>query len=299
MKNVDCKLHGIIPAIVTPMNEDGRINHRLLERQTEYLMNAGVNGLFACGGTGEGAYLTTQEKREVYHTIRGVVGKHIFLCLAVINSNTAATLQELKELEDCDADFLVSTTPFYHGANQTDILQHYKAVAANATAPIIVYNIPSATHNPIALETIEELSSLDNVAGVKDSSGNFIQFSRGLFGPRSDAFAWIQGEDYLCAPALLCGGNGMVSGLSNAYVEPYVTMYAACEAGDAEKMMECQARINDLYRIIHSCGNGNAAIKAVTELEGRGSRWMRQPSFTLNDAQIRTIAQITEEYKNA
>lgn len=300
MKNeVTCKLHGVIPAIVTPMNEDGSVNYGLLEKQTDYLMNAGVNGLFVCGGTGEGAYLTTEEKRQVYQTIRSVVGKKLFLCLAAINSNTPATLREMKALEDCDADFLVSTTPFYHGATQKDILEHYKQVIAQASAPVIVYNIPSATHNPIALETVLELSQLDNVAGTKDSSGNFISFSKGLFGTRKEGFAWIQGEDYLCAPALLCGGDGMVSGLSNARVEPYVEMYAAWLDGDLEKVKKCQSRINDMYRIIHSCGNGNAAIKAVTELSGRGSRWMRQKSFTLNDDQIAVIAKIMDEYEQA
>lgn len=292
-----CKLHGVIPAIVTPMNEDGSVNYSLLEKQADYLMNAGVNGLFVCGGTGEGAYLTTEEKRQVYKTIRSVVGKRLFLCLAAINSNTPATLREMAALEDCDADFWVSTTPFYHGANQKDILEHYRQVAARANAPIIVYNIPSATHNNIDLETVLTLSQLDNVAGTKDSSGNFIAFSKGLFGPRKEGFAWIQGEDYLCAPALLCGGDGMVSGLSNARVEPYVAMYQAYLAGDTQEVTHCQSRINDMYRIIHSCGNGNAAIKAVTELSGRGTRWMRQHSFSLNDEQVERIRVIMEEYE--
>lgn len=292
-----CKLHGVIPAIVTPMNEDGSVNYDLLEKQADYLMNAGVNGLFVCGGTGEGAYLTTEEKHQIYKTIRGTVGKRLFLCLAAINSNTPATLREMKALEDCDADFWVATAPYYHGANQLDILEHYRQVAAQASAPVIVYNIPSATHNNIELETVLTLSQLDNVAGTKDSSGNFVAFSKGLFGPRKEGFAWIQGEDYLCAPALLCGGDGMVSGLSNARVEPYVAMYQAHLAGDAAEVARCQARINAMYRIIHSSGNGNAAIKAVTELSGRGSRWMRQRSFTLDDKQIACIRQIMAQYE--
>ena len=96
----ECKLHGVIPAIVTPMNEDGSVNYGLLEKQADYLMNAGVNGLFVCGGTGEGAYLTTEEKRQVYKTIRATVGKRLFLCLAAINSNTPATVREMAALAD-------------------------------------------------------------------------------------------------------------------------------------------------------------------------------------------------------
>jgi 4-hydroxy-tetrahydrodipicolinate synthase len=296
-----CKLHGVIPAICTPMNEDGSINYALLEKQADYLIEAGVNGLFVCGGTGEGAYLTSQEKKQVYKTVRAVAEKKVFVCLAVINSNTPATLAEMDFLNDCDADFIVSTAPFYHGADQRVIREHFKEVFAHANAPVIIYNIPSATHNPIDLDTICALSEMDNVAGVKDSSGNFVQFSRGLFGTRNSAlFAWIQGEDYLCGPSLLCGGDGMVTGLGNAKVEPYVEMYRAYEAGDNDTIKKCQAKINFMYKIIHGAGygNGNGAIKAVTELNGRGSRWMREKALTLDDQKCADIAKIMEAYES-
>lgn len=293
------KLHGVIPAICTPMNEDGSINFSLLEKQADYLIEAGVQGLFVCGGTGEGAYLTSHEKKQVYKTVRSVAGKRIFICLAVINSNTPATLTEMDFLSDCDADFIVSTSPYYHTANQQVIREHFKKVLAHANAPVIIYNIPSATHNPIELETIYEICELENVAGVKDSSGNFIAFSRALFGKRNNKFAWIQGEDYLCGPSLLCGADGMVTGLGNAKVEPYIEMYKAYEVGDNEKIMQCQAKINVLYRIIREAGygNGNGAIKVVTELNGRGSRWMREKALTLGDEDYFSIARIMEEYE--
>lgn len=290
-----CKLHGVIPAIVTPMKEAGDVDYSLLEKQTTYLVEAGVDGLFICGGTGEGAYLTTQEKLDVFKTIKAVANNKVFTCAAVINSNTRATLAEMKMFEALSPDYIVATAPFYHSMTQKDLLVHYQTIAVQSYAPVIVYNIPSTTYNPINLETIYELSELDNIAGVKDSSGNFIQFSRGLLGPRSEKFAWIQGEDYLCAPSLLAGGDGMVSGLSNANVEPYVEMYKAFETGDLEQVKKCQVKINELYKIIHSCGNGIAAIKAVTELNKRGSRWMRQTSQTLSEEQIKVIAELIEK----
>ena len=248
----NCKLHGVIPAIVTPLRPNGDVDEALLRKQTEYLVSSGVNGLFVCGGTGEGAYLTTAEKKRVFEVIQETAAGRVFLCLAVINSNTRATLAELEALSICKPDFFVSTPPYYHAMTQQDILSHYAAVTAASTAPVILYNIPSTTHNTIELDTVYALSKLPNVAGIKDSSGNFVPFSRGLFGPRSDQFAWIQGEDYLCGSALLCGGDGMVSGLSNARVEPYVEMYRAYEQGDTDKIIECQRRINFLYRVIHS-----------------------------------------------
>lgn len=292
------RLHGVIPAIITPITEKGSLDFKLLEKQTEYLVKAGVHGLFICGGTGEGAYLKTEEKKEIFRTVKSITGDRIFLCMALIQSNTRAVIEEMKEMEELKPDYIVATAPYYHAADQTDIYEHYRIVADLASVPVIIYNIPSTTHNPIMLDTVYRLQELDKVAGIKDSSGDFMQFSKGLFAPGREDFAWIQGEDYLCAPTLLAGGDGMVSGLSNAKVEPYVEMYQAYEKGDTETVKKCQARINRLYKIIGSCGNGNAAIKAVTELEGRGSRWMQERSMSLTDDQVKVISDIMKDYEN-
>jgi 4-hydroxy-tetrahydrodipicolinate synthase len=291
------KLRGVIPAIVTPMNKNGDVDYSLLEKQAAYLVEAGAHGLFVCGGTGEGAYLTTEEKVNIFKTVKSVAAGRVFLCAALINSSTRATLAELEIFEACGPDFFAATAPYYHAMNQKDLKAHYRAIAKQSYAPVIMYNIPSTTHNPIALETIRELSEEENIIGVKDSSGDFISFSKGLFGPRTEGFSWIQGEDYLCGPSLLSGADGMVSGLSNAKAEPYVEMYRAYEAGDFARIRKCQSKINELYKIIHSCGNGNAAIKTVTELCGRGSRWMRQTSQSLTDEQVKGIAEILERYE--
>ena len=92
--------------------------------------------------------------------------------------------------------------------------------------------------------------------------------------------------------SLLCGGDGMVTGLGNAKIEPYVEMYRAYEAGDTETVKKCQAKINVMYKIVHGAGygNGNGAIKMVTELNGRGSRWMREKALTLDGEKYAAIA---------
>lgn len=291
------KLQGIIPAIVTPITQIGELDAELLKKQADYLIHAGVNGLFLCGGTGEGAYLKTEEKQEICRQVKSIAGDDIFLCMAMIHSNTRAVLEEMDALKDCGADYIVATPPYYHAASQKDILEHYQAIAARAFAPVIVYNIPSTTHNYIEPETIEKLAELDNIAGVKDSSGNFMNFTRGLFKRGTDGFAWIQGEDYLCGATLLSGGSGIVTGLGNTRIEPYVEMYQAFLDGDAGKIKACQVRINRLYELIHLIGNGNAAIKAVTEYYGRGSRWMQQGSMSVSDEQMLEIKKILDEYE--
>lgn len=298
MQYVKKRLQGIIPAIITPISEDGNIDLKLLEKQAEYLINGGVQGLFVCGGTGEGAYLKTEEKKRVFRAVKEQAEDRVFICAAVINSNTRDVLEEMKEIAFIEPDYIVVTAPYYYSMSQNDILTHYRRIADEAPAPVIIYNIPSTTYNYIELETVQVLSEIKNIAGVKDSSGNFVNFIRGLLENSNKDFSWIQGEDYLCGANFLVGADGVVSGLSNVRIEPYVEMYQAALIGDKNKIQECQADINFLYKMIHLFGNGNAVIKAATEIYGRGSRWMQIPSMTLGDTQIKMIHNILNEYEN-
>ena len=294
------KLRGIIPAIVTPYREDGAIDFDALERQAAYLCDAGVHGLFVSGGTGEGAYLTTAEKVEVLRRVRDVSGGRQFLCAAAIKPSTKAVLEEMNVLEAGEPDYLVAVTPFYHTMTQRDVFEHYRIIAEAASAPVIIYNIPPRTHNPVKLDTIYELAHVDNIAGIKDSSGDFLTFGRGVgSGLTPPGFSWIQGEDYLCAATLLATGDGIVSGLSNARIRPYLDMFDAYEREDWGRVRLCQRRIDRLYEIIHCCSDGNAAIKAATELAGRGTRWMRQHSQTVSAEQLASVTAILDHFDEA
>lgn len=298
MQFVKKRLQGIIPAIITPISENGKLDLKLLEKQEEYLIQSGIQGLFVCGGTGEGAYLKTEEKKKIFQTVKEQANGRVFMCAALINSNTRAVLEEMQTISSIEPDYIVITAPYYYSMLQKDILAHYRKIAAEAPAPVIIYNIPSTTHNYIEVETVQMLSEIKNIVGIKDSSGNFMNFTRGLFENQNKEFSWIQGEDYLCGANFLAGADGVVSGLSNVRVEPYVEMYQAALKGDKSKIQECQTRINYLYKLIHLFGNGNAAIKAATEIYGRGSRWMQIPSMTLDNEQIKMIHKILDEYEN-
>ncbi|MBN2551829.1 MAG: dihydrodipicolinate synthase family protein [Spirochaetales bacterium] len=290
------QLEGVIPAIITPMTEEGKIDYGLLEKQAGYLSEAGVHGFFIGGTTAEGAYLSTEEKGQLIKTVRGVSRGRQFLCAAYIEPSTAAVLEQMRALEATEPDYVVAVTPYYLAMRQEDIVEHYRRVAAAAPAPLILYNIPGNTHNPIALETIMELAGEKNVAGIKDSTGNFVGFSRGVLGKNPQGFVWIQGEDYLDGPSLMIGCHGIVTGLGNARIEPYIRIYRAAREQDWRTVRECQAQINELYGIIRLCGNSIAAAKAAAELSGRGSRWMRQKTQSLTDGQMKETAKILEAF---
>ncbi|MDD3671646.1 MAG: dihydrodipicolinate synthase family protein [Sphaerochaetaceae bacterium] len=287
---------GIIPAVITPFDEHNRIRFDLLEKQSNYLSDANVNGFFVCGGTGEGAYLTTAEKIEVFRVIKQTVKKQQFLCFACINPSTMDTIREIKQIEGYQPDYVVVVAPFYLVMNQSDIIAHYKEIANNSQIPIIAYNIPSSTHNPILYDTMQILSEIPNIVAIKDSSGDFCSFSRGLLERRNSDFSWIQGEDYLCGPSFLTGADGAVSGLSNVRIEPYVKMFEAVKNKNWELVKDCQKSINRLYEIIRYGGNGIASIKAATMISGRSTGWMRHTSQTILKEKVNEIAKILEQF---
>ena len=290
------KLRGVMPAILTPMDESGDIDLRLLEKQVGYLSDAGVHG-FAVGGTnGEGAYLSTDEKSQITRVIRGACRKDQLILSVCIQPSTRDVIAEMKELARTNPDFFVATTPYYHRMEQSDIVEHYRSIAEQASAPLVLYNIPSMTHNPMALETILELADDPRIPGIKDSSGDFGSFSWGVLDGKERDFAWIQGADLLDGASMMLGCAGTVTGLGNARIEPYIGMYAAAQRGDWDTVKSSQAAINRLFKIVSLCGNSVGAIKAASEIEGRGSRWMRQRSQTVSDEHFGQIEMILKAF---
>ena len=288
-------LQGIIPALITPLKEDGTLDVALLEKQTAYLADAGVDGFFVNGTTGEGPYLSTQEKSEVFQVVRRVSAGRQFLCLACIQQSTQMVIEEMRAFAPLSPDFVVAVPPYYYGAPQEVIYQHYQDIAAAAECPLILYDIPSRTQNSLALETAIRLLSHPNIVGMKDSSGDFIRFSRGVLGHNTPDFTWIQGEDYLDGASLLLGARGIVTGLGNVWIEPYIKMRDAHRQGNAQAVLQAQTQINALYEVINVTGKVIPPIKAGAMLLGRSTATMKTPGLTLNADEIAKVKEVLKK----
>lgn len=287
------RLEGVIPALILPVNENGKINFKFLEKQAAYLISAGINGLFINGTTGEGAWLTTEEKIQVFKTVKEVIKGNQVLCAACIQPSTELVINEIQAFEKFKPDYVVAVTPYYYNVSQDIIIEHFKKIAQNSSIPVIIYNIPQCTHNKIELSTILKLAKEENIAGIKDSSGDFISFTRGVYTPVPESFSWIQGEDYLDGPSLNSGANGIVTGLGNVFIDPYIQMYEKAKKGNYQKVNKMQKEINELYEIIQITGRKvNPAIKAGVALLGRSTKWMKMLSLTLGDEDTAKVKEI-------
>jgi dihydrodipicolinate synthase/N-acetylneuraminate lyase len=293
------KLEGVIPAVITPFDEKGNVLADDLQKQVSYLVSAGVHGLFINGSTGEGGHLSTEEKVEIYKIAKEAAGEAVAICAACLQPSTDMVLAEIRVFEKLEPDYFVAVTPYYYGVSQSVIAAHYREIASQSSVPVILYNIPGLTHNKMGLEVIQELAGVENIAGIKDSSADFATFSRGILANPSADFPWIQGEDLLDGPSLLVGAKGMVTGLGNVWIDPYVAMYEASLAGDAAGVLERQRQVHRLYRLIFTTGGQtNAAIKTAVCLLGRGStRWMRTLSMSLNEEEVARVEAVLKDMK--
>jgi len=265
------KIEGVIPALILPFNENGKINFSFLEKQVQYLISAGINGLFVNGTTGEGAWLTMEEKEQVFKFVKENSKGKVFLCAACLQPTTEMAMREIKIYEKYEPDYLVAVSPYYYSVSQDVIIEH------------------------IQLSTILKLAKEKNIAGVKDSSGDFISFTRGMHTPVPENFSWIQGEDYLDGAALNCGANGMVTGLGNVWIEPYIKMYQAAKARNNSRVNEIQKEIDNLYELIQITGGKVIpAIKTAVSLLGRSNKWMKISSQTLNEQEVEKVKRIIE-----
>ena len=293
------KLAGVIPALITPVQENGDIDFHLLEKQVAYLSEAGVHGFFVNGSSAEGPYFTTREKLEVFKAVQEVTQGKQFLCAACLQPSTSLTIEEIHAFEVLEPDFVVAVTPYYFSVPQDVLIAHYTKISRETDIPIIVYNIPQCTHNPIAFETLLALVRSQKFAGIKDSSGDFVTFSRAIYRDDLPAeFAWIQGDDLLDGPSLFVGADGIVTGLGNIWIDPYLKLYAAKEEKNFTQLNEYQKKIDTWYGIIQAVGGKiNPAIKAAAALLGRSQQWMKQVELTLNEHEIAQVKEVLIKLK--
>ncbi len=295
MKN---KIHGIIPAIITPFTDKRKLDEKSLEKQVLYLTNGGVNGFFICGTTGEGVNLTTEEKVNVFKVIDANSSKSVFKGIAALKPATSLVIEEIEKFYESGVkpDFVAVVSPFYCKVSQEMIYDHFSMIAEKSPYPIFIYNIPQCTGNNIEVETIEKLSRNDNIIGIKDSSGNFISFLK-ILKMKSDNFFTIQGDDRLYANSFLSGADGAVSGLANIIVSPFVDMYNAVTSGDMKVVFKKQKIINKLFEIIELTGGKVIpSIKAAVYLTGRCKYYLKNRYMDLHTREIEIVKSVIDSF---
>jgi len=244
---VEFPVHGIYPAMLSPMNPDESPNLAAIPTLVEHVLGAGVHGLFVVGTHGEAYALTTQEREAVIAAYVQAVAGHVPVLAGVGAVTTRAALTNLRAAEEAGADGVSVVTPYFISPGQDELYDHFRAIAEATDLPVLLYNLPGRTHVSIAPQTMARLARIDNIVGVKDSSGdlnNTIDYIRLM----PDDTAVMNGNDGLICAALSAGATGAVAATADIVPGLLVSLYKSFCAGDLEAAWEAQFRLMPLRR---------------------------------------------------
>ena len=265
---------GMATAMVTPMTGSG-VDYEALEKFIEFQIANGINALVAVGTTGESATLEPEERRKVIRfTVEKVNGRVPVIAGTGTNNTAHAVGYSIDACRD-GADALLVVTPYYNKATQNGLMAHYTAIADAVDKPIILYNVPSRTGCNLLPATVEKLSAHENIAAIKEASGNMAQVVE-LFARCGDSIDVYSGEDGLTVPMMAMGAKGAISVLSDVVPAQAVKMSDAALAGDFQTAAKLQCRFLPLIKALFSEVNPIPAKAAVSAM-GFGEEDIRLP----------------------
>ena len=201
-------------ALVTPFRRDGSLDEATLRALVRRQVAAGIDFVCPCGTTGESPTLTRQEHlRVVELTLEEGKGK-VPVVAGAGGYNTADVISLVRELTAMGVDGIVSVSPYYNKPTQEGLYQHYKAIAAATTLPVLLYSVQSRTGVNIEPGTVKRLSEIANIVGIKEASGSITQMGQILNMVHED-FVVLSGDDSMALPLMALGGRGFISVISN------------------------------------------------------------------------------------
>ena len=273
-------LRGVVPPTVTAFHEDESLDAETTAEHARFVVERGVHGVFPLGTNGEFPLLTGEERDRVVEAVVEEVAGDVPVIAGVGAPSRRETVAHAEHAERVGADGVVVVTPYYYPLDHEAAVQHYTDVCAGVDLPVYVYHIPSKTGNELALETVSEIASIENVAGVKDSSKDVPWLGQAI--DANPGLTFLSGSDSLLFPGLEVGCAGLVSSVANAFPELVVDLYEAYDAGDEARARELQSTVYEVRRAFKQ-GPYMAGVKTALPLRGFDAGPLRSPLRVMGD----------------
>ena len=275
------RLHGSIPALITPFRE-GRVDIKTFESFVEWQIAEGSHGLVPCGTTGESPTLSEDEFAAVVGAAVKIAKGRVPV-IAGTGSNSTAHAIELTQLaQKLGADAALVVTPYYNRPTQDGLYLHFEAIAKATRLPILLYNVPKRTSVDIAADTMGRLAKTANIVGVKDATADVSRATqqRAMCGAK---FVQISGEDGTALGFNAHGGVGCISVTANVAPRLCSEFQIACRKGDYATARELHERLMPLHDTLF-CETSPAPVKYAASLLGKCDDFCRLPLAPLSEA---------------
>lgn len=267
---------GVVPPVVTPDTPDHQLDVVSFERSINRLIEAGVDGLFFLGSSGEVVFATDERRDQIVREAVRIVDHRVPVLVGIIDTETERVLEHGRRALALGADALVATAPFYALGGPADIEEHFRILHQELDAPLFAYDIPVCVHTKLSWKMLARLGAEGVLAGVKDSSGDDVSFRYLVQENEKNGhpLTLLTGHEIVVDGALLSGADGSVPGLANVEPEGYVRMWKAAQEGNWAEVKREQDRLNEISHIfdvttgVQGYGAGVGAFKCALNLMG-------------------------------
>lgn len=260
------KPRGIIPPMITPLDKDENVDKKGIKRVVNYLIEGGVHGLFSLGSTGEWYGLDFNQKREILETVMEVTNKRLPVYAGTGAITTKETLLLTKLATEIGVDALSVITPVFISPNERELFNHYQQVASITDLPILLYNNPGRTGINLSVDLVVKLSKIDNIVGIKDSSGDMTQGAE-YIRRTDDDFSVLAGRDTLIYGLLAYGAKGAIAATANIVPQIVVKIYEEYQKGNLQAALKAQFQLAPL-RMAFGLGSFPVVMKEGLNLLG-------------------------------
>jgi 4-hydroxy-tetrahydrodipicolinate synthase len=258
-------LRGIIPPLVTPLTDQDQLDVAGLERLLQRTIDGGVHGLFILGTTGEGPNLAYAVRHQLVERVCDHVAGRVPVLVGITDTAWGESLELAQKAYAAGAAGLVAAPPYYLPLSQVELADYYENLAARVPLPLVLYNMPSCTQVAIQPPTVRRLSLVDNIVGLKDSSGRLDYFRAvvELVGKLPE-FSLLVGPEELLAAVIPLGANGGIPGGANMFPRLYVALYEAAVAGAQQRVTQLHEQVLRVAKTIYAVGEGDSRhIKGI------------------------------------
>ena len=287
---------GLGIALVTPFKQDGSVDYEALLRLVEYQLDNGADFFCILATTGETPTLTADERQRIKNLVVDKVQARVPILMGCGGNNTAAVVEELKNGDFKGIDGILSVCPYYNKPSQEGLYQHFKAIAAATSLPVVLYNVPGRTGVNLKAETTVRLArDCENIVAIKEASGNLEQVDEIIKNKPAD-FDVISGDDSLTFPMVSCGAVGVISVIGNALPKEFSKMIRLQMRGEYDPARKIHHRFTDLFALLFVDGNP-AGVKAMLHEMGFIENMLRLPLVPTRISTLQRMSELLRELK--
>jgi 4-hydroxy-tetrahydrodipicolinate synthase len=283
-------IKGIIAAIVTPFSKNEEVSYPGLRRITEYLIKGGVDGIMTTGGTGEFPHLTREEKKIVIKSVAQVNRGRVPIIAGTAACSTRESLQLMKDAKESGADAVIMVPPYYFILNEDAIFTHFKILAQANVLPVVIYNNPLYTGNPMSPALIVKLLGIKNIIGLKQSSvdmGQLVEVIR-LAKKSSSICTGIDSQFYA---ALTVGAVGVYSTAGGIFPRHMKEVYTLFLQGRLEEARKLHIQLQVANRFLEYDPGYVSPAKEALNMLGLPAGVVRRPTPNLTAQQKKDLRQ--------